>query len=82
MITYDELRRLNGEIVAEALRESGDMRSARLEKVRRICTVNIEKNDALKGRLKRDAQYQLRCQNIDARSQPLREILKALKEAT
>lgn len=83
MITIEELKALNAEILAEARKELGMVPESqvRLEEVVRLCRVHIAKNEALKRRLPRDSQYQLRCRNIDARTLPLREILKAAGEA-
>lgn len=82
MITYDELKRLNAKIVVEALKDLG-MQSRgkeKLERIAKVCTTQVAKNEALKRRLTHDANYQLRCQAIDARSLPLREILKIVRE--
>lgn len=78
MITYEELKRVNACIVAEALKDMGirDLRQERLDRIASVCEDGIRKNDALKGRLVRDRDYQMRCHAIDARSLPLREILK------
>ena len=82
MITIEELKALNAEILAEARKELGLVPESqvRLEEVVRLCRAHIAKNEALKRRLPRDSQYQLRCQNIDARTMPLRDILKAAGE--
>lgn len=81
MITYEELKALNDRIVEEALRDLGlhDRGKERLDRIAQACTVHIAKNEALKRHLKRDRDYQLRCQAIDARSLPLKEILKIAK---
>ena len=82
MITIEELKAVNAEILAEARKELGMVPESqvRLEEVVRLCRVHSTKNEALKRRIPRDSQYQLRCQNIDARTLPLREILKAAGE--
>lgn len=79
MITIEELKAVNAEILAEARKELGMVPESqvRLEEVVKLCLKHIAKNEALKRRIPRDSQYQLRCQNIDARTLPLREILKA-----
>lgn len=84
MITYEELKRLNAELLVEARKELGlgDEDRDKLERIVKMCEEQVRKNESLKGKLKRDAQYQLRCQNIDARSLPMREILKIAKEGT
>lgn len=82
MIAYDELKALNDLIVEEAVRDLDlrDPARARLEAVRKVCEDHIAKNEALKKRLAHDRDYQLRCQALDARSLPLKEILKIAKE--
>lgn len=82
MIGYEELKRINAQIVAEALKDL-DLKvreKEKLDRIAQVCTVHVAKNEALKKRLTHDANYQLRCQALDARSQPLREILRIVRE--
>lgn len=82
MIRYEELKRINAQIVAEALKDLGlqDREKEKLDRIAKVCTTQVAKNEALKRRLTHDASYQLRCQAIDARSLPLMEILKIVRE--
>lgn len=81
MMTYKELKTLNGEIVLGVLRENRSRTDEheRLVRIAEICESSIAKNEALKRRLTRDVDYQLKCHAIDARSLPLKEILGIAK---
>lgn len=82
MLTTEELTALNERIVEEAIRDLDLQATERkkLEAIRDVCETRIEANEALKKRLARDRDYQIRCQAIDARSLPLKEIMKIVRE--
>ena len=79
-MTYEELKRVNDEILAEARRECGmnDPSRDKLNRIAEICRDRIRKDEKLKTRLT-GPERRMQCLAIDARLLPLRDILKIVK---
>lgn len=82
MITYEELKALNAQLVEDALRDLGlqDPNKARIARIAKVCETHIGRNEALKQKVKARPDRQQVWQAIDARNLPLQEILKIIKE--
>lgn len=82
MITYEELKALNAQLVEDALRDLGlqDPNKARITRIAKVCETHIGRNETLKQKVKARPDRQQVWQAIDARNLPLQEILKIIKE--